>query len=183
MVEALRAARVDQLALPTLADGESWRDIRGFTPDAVDLSQIGAGIRANARAWTTVLAHPDAADRPRPEVWSAVEYACHVRDVHRIFTERVQRMLAEDDPTFANWDQDETAVADRYDLAVAAEVELQLRDAAARVADVYDRIEPAQYDRPGRRSNGSAFTVETLGRYHLHDLVHHRWDVRWIMGE
>jgi xylose isomerase len=34
VAEALRAARVDQLALPTLADGESWRDIRGFAPDA-----------------------------------------------------------------------------------------------------------------------------------------------------
>ena len=30
--EALRAARVEQLALPTLADGESWRDVRGFSP-------------------------------------------------------------------------------------------------------------------------------------------------------
>ena len=28
------------------------------------------------------------------------------------------------------------------------------------------------------RSNGTVFTVETLGRYHLHDVVHHLWDVR-----
>lgn len=153
----------------------------GFTPDAVDLPQVGAEIRANARAWTTAVAHPGAADRPRPDVWSAVEYACHVRDVHRIFTERVERMLAEDDPTFANWDQDETAVADRYDLAVAAEVEPQLRRAVERVADLYDRIDPAQYDRPGRRSNGSRFTVETIVRYHLHDVVHHLWDVRKLL--
>ena len=34
VAEALRAARVDQPALPTLAEGESWRDIRGFAPDA-----------------------------------------------------------------------------------------------------------------------------------------------------
>src|SRR5580700_7158703 len=38
---ALRAARVDQLALPTLASGESWRDIRGFTPDADALGRHG----------------------------------------------------------------------------------------------------------------------------------------------
>jgi len=41
VAEALRAARVDQLALPTLADGESWRDIRGFTPDADALGRRG----------------------------------------------------------------------------------------------------------------------------------------------
>ena len=38
---ALRAARVDQLALPTLADGESWQDIRGFMPDVVALGARG----------------------------------------------------------------------------------------------------------------------------------------------
>jgi hypothetical protein len=27
------------------------------------------------------------------------------------------------------------------------------------------------------RSNGDEFTVETLGRYHLHDVVHHLHDV------
>jgi xylose isomerase len=41
VAEALRAARVDQLALPTLADGESWRDIRGFVPDADALGRQG----------------------------------------------------------------------------------------------------------------------------------------------
>ena len=39
--EALRAARVDQLALPTLAGGETWRDIRGFTPDLAALGARG----------------------------------------------------------------------------------------------------------------------------------------------
>ncbi len=33
------------------------------------------------------------------------------------------------------------------------------------------------WSRPGRRSNGDAFTVESIGRYHLHDVVHHLWDV------
>ena len=29
-----------------------------------------------------------AATRPAPDVWSPLEYACHVRDVHRVFAER-----------------------------------------------------------------------------------------------
>ena len=61
--------------------------------------------------------------RPRPDVWSPLEYACHVRDVFRLFDQRLGLMLAEDDPQFANWDQDDTAVDDRYgeqDPAVVA---------------------------------------------------------------
>jgi xylose isomerase len=39
--EALRTARVEQLALPTLAAGESWRDVRGFAPDIDALGARG----------------------------------------------------------------------------------------------------------------------------------------------
>jgi xylose isomerase len=38
---ALAAARVDQLALPTAGDGETWRDIRGFAPDIDALGARG----------------------------------------------------------------------------------------------------------------------------------------------
>ncbi len=34
-----------------------------------------------------------------------------------------------------------------------------------------------QWDRPGRRSNGSEFTIDTLACYHLHDVEHHLHDV------
>jgi xylose isomerase len=38
---ALAAARVPDLSLPTLAEGETWRDIRDFAPDAHALSERG----------------------------------------------------------------------------------------------------------------------------------------------
>jgi xylose isomerase len=41
VAEALRAARVDQLALPTLGDGETWRDVAGFVPDVAALAERG----------------------------------------------------------------------------------------------------------------------------------------------
>ena len=69
-------------------------------------------IRDNAAAWRTALDSRNAADlrtRPRDDRWSDVEYACHVRDVFRIFDRRLGLMLEADDPTFPNWDQDATA--------------------------------------------------------------------------
>jgi xylose isomerase len=41
VAEALRAARVPDLALPTLADGETWRDIRGYAADTAALGDRG----------------------------------------------------------------------------------------------------------------------------------------------
>lgn len=154
----------------------------GFDASRVDRSALGAEIRANADFWAATLADPRAASRPEPGVWSPAEYGCHVRDVNRVFAGRVEQLLTEDDPQFANWDQDETARAERYDEQAPAAVVPELVAAAELAAGWYDRVGDDQWERPGRRSNGSVFTVETLGRYHLHDLVHHRWDVRWIMG-
>jgi len=38
---ALAAARVGELAEPTLAPGETWRDVAGFTPDIEALAARG----------------------------------------------------------------------------------------------------------------------------------------------
>lgn len=152
----------------------------GFEAVAVDRDRLGAEIRANAEGWQQALAAPRATERPRPTVWSPTEYACHVRDVHRIFAGRVAVMLAEDDPRFPNWDQDESAVAERYDLQLPDQVAAELAETAERVATAYDGVAGDAWQRAGTRSNGDRFTVESLGRYHLHDVVHHLWDVRWV---
>jgi hypothetical protein len=72
-------------------------------------------IRANAAAWHDVLARSgNARRRPSSGKWSALEYGCHVRDVLRLYDQRLLLMLTQDGQQYANWDQDATAVADRY---------------------------------------------------------------------
>ena len=107
-----------------------------------------------------------------------MEYACHVRDVHRIFQQRLQLLLREDNPHFQNWDQDETAIAERYSERDPTIVALEVTDTGEALAQAYEQVGEDQWGRSGVRSNGSPFTVESLGRYLLHDLVHHIWDVR-----
>jgi SAM-dependent methyltransferase len=48
------------------------------------------------------------------------------------------------------------------------------------VARVYESVTGEQWQRAGTRSNGDRFTVDTLARYHLHDLVHHAHDVSHV---
>src|SRR3954452_5758938 len=81
----------------------------GFDAASVTREQIGLRLRAATFKLLALLDDPAVAQRPAPDVWSALEYGCHVRDVHRLFRQRLQLMLAEDDPLFANWDQDATA--------------------------------------------------------------------------
>ena len=150
----------------------------GFEASAIAAQQISHLTLEATAPWTGVLARPDVADRPAPTVWSPLEYACHVRDVCRVFDGRVRLMLAEESPQFANWNQDETAVAERYGEQDPGTVAAQLSEAAQTVADTFDRVRDDQWSRPGLRSDGSQFTVLTLGQYFLHDLAHHLVDVR-----
>ena len=135
-------------------------------------------LREAAEPWPSFLAHPLVRVRPDDATWSALEYGCHIRDVYRLGLYRVNRMLDEDDPRFDNWDQDETALTERYELQDPTIVTNELAQAAAAFADVYDTVTDDQWIRPGLRSDGSPFTVESFGRYYLHDLMHHIVDVR-----
>lgn len=59
----------------------------GFDPAAQSLADLPTLIHDTAMAWSGVLARPDVGVRPTPAVWSPLEYACHVRDVHVVFAE------------------------------------------------------------------------------------------------
>lgn len=149
----------------------------GFDAASVQPTDVADRIRDDAADWVHRLAGSDVRTRPRPGVWSTLEYGCHIRDVHRIFAHRVRLMLTEDDPQFPNWDQDETAIADDYVSQDPAVVATELFDAANVVAATYADVPADAWGRRGFRSNGSEFTVATISVYHLHDIVHHAYDV------
>ncbi|CAN5586991.1 DinB family protein [soil metagenome] len=149
----------------------------GFEAEEVAPAELPELVRRNAGSWRHVLAGSDVAARPSADVWSPLEYACHVRDVFRIFDGRLAQMLAEDDPLFLNWDQDETAVVERYDEQDPATVATELTEAAERIAASFAAVGVEQWSRRGRRSDGASFTVASLGRYFIHDPIHHLTDV------
>ena len=170
--------------MPIEPDAKDWTWVLeqpcpdcGFEAAAISVTEIAQLTRDNVAQWVQALAHPDAAFRPADNVWSALEYGAHVRDVHSIFAGRVRQMLIEDDPIFANWDQDATAVEERYGEQDPSLVSHELADAAKDVATAYDAVSGDQWARPGRRNNGSVFTIATLAKYHLHDVIHHTHDI------
>lgn len=149
----------------------------GMDTAAFPREDVARLLRENAAKWPAVLARPDVRERPSPDTWSPLEYACHVRDVHRKFRGRLRSMLTEDDPLFDNWDQDATAVEDRYNEQDPKTVSAELTEAAFALADAFAAVSGDAWERTGRRSDGAAFTVESFARYFIHDPTHHLWDV------
>lgn len=170
--------------MPIVKDTKNWTwvverpcpdcgfDVADY-PDAV----IPGAIRDNAAVWPAVLARADVRIRPNDETWSPLEYGAHVRDVLKVYLMRLGLMVNQDDPLFPNWDQDETAIAERYGEQDPAVVAGELGSNAAALADAFEALSPEQLNRRGRRSDGAAFTISSLSKYMTHDLVHHRWDV------
>lgn len=149
----------------------------GFDAAEVSVADVGSSTRSSAESWRRALQTEGVTTRRRPDRWSTLEYACHVRDVFRLFDRRLELMLTVDDPSFENWDQDATAVEDGYDTQDPRVVSAELVEAALRVAERFDSVAADQWHRRGTRSDGAVFTVESFARYFLHDPIHHLWDV------
>lgn len=149
----------------------------GFDASDVELAALPSLIRANAAGWTQVLLRSDVRLRPDDHTWSPLEYAAHVRDVHRVYAERLSRFLMEDDPIFVNWDQDRAAIEERYNAQDPAEVADQLSQAAETLASGFAEVPDDAWSRTAGRSDGARFTLDSFARYYLHDVVHHLWDV------
>jgi hypothetical protein len=150
----------------------------GFDASATDYRAVPTLLREVADRWSTLS--DDGGIRPGrtdPTRWSSLEYACHVRDVFRRFDERLLLMIEQDDPLFPNWDQDATAIDDRYDDQDPHRVIADLVEAATTHAARLDGLDEDSWARPGRRSDGASFTVATMSRYMVHDPIHHYWDV------
>jgi hypothetical protein len=170
---------------PPERDDKDWTwtltrrcDDCGLSAGEIPPQELAGRLYVAAEEWVQILRSSPAVDaRPEPGVWSPLEYGAHVRDVFAVFGDRLRLLLAENDPAFPNWDQNEAAIEGRYGEQDPEAVADDLEASAQLVAGQIAALTPDQLDRTGRRSNGSAFTVLTLLQYFLHDIVHHLWDV------
>ena len=150
----------------------------GLAAGEVAIADAPERLFVAAEEWVVILReNPAVTARPEPAVWSPLEYGAHVRDVLQLFDARIALMLIENEPTFANWDQDETAIEERYAEQDPEVVADELEAAALALVTRLRSLEPEQLERRGLRSDSSEFSVATLSQYMLHDVIHHLWDV------
>jgi hypothetical protein len=148
-----------------------------FDATAISGQDALGEMRVAVDTLIAAVQRPDARERRDPQIWSAVEYGCHVRDMCRVFGARLALMRATTDPLFVNWDQDETALAERYWEQDPDAVARELREESDRLLADFSTVDGEEWQRPGRRTDGTLFTIDSLARYMTHDAVHHAWDV------
>jgi hypothetical protein len=170
--------------MPITPDTKNWTWVIekpcpecGFDASTFGARDVAALLRENATHWPAVLDRPDVRVRPDDSTWSPLEYSAHVRDVFRIYLYRLGLMLEQDGPTYPNWDQDATAVEERYNEQDPAVVSDELAAAAEALAAGFDAVPDDAWQRTGTRSDGVVFTIETFATYFIHDPTHHLWDV------
>jgi hypothetical protein len=117
--------------------------------------------------------------RPSRDVWSPLEYACHVRDMLRVQHERVELIQREDAPSLVPMGRDERVIEHRYNEQDPGVVTHELLDAARSVATFLGRLDDAGWKRTGLYTYPSTElrTVEWIGTHTVHELQHHRRDI------
>jgi hypothetical protein len=130
--------------------------------------------------------HTAEAVRARPDAgtWSALEYACHVRDVLLVQRERLYDALVEDTPPTHPMHRDDRPVLAHYNEQDPAVVAAQLGMAAELIAQSFAVLDTDQYarrllynfPRPTER------TVLWLGCNAVHEAHHHLQDVHRVLA-
>jgi S-DNA-T family DNA segregation ATPase FtsK/SpoIIIE len=123
--------------------------------------------------------------RPAPQVWSALEYTCHVRDVLLIQRDRVILALVEDSPSFPRMYREERVVLAAYPEERPEEVAHELVVAANLAGKVFERLSGEQarrlciYNFPAPTERNVAW----LGVHTVHEASHHLLDVRSVLAQ
>jgi S-DNA-T family DNA segregation ATPase FtsK/SpoIIIE len=161
--------------------------------DGAKLSTAGTvdGIRSLARRFRAPLTRflpgedGDAVVRfkPDPSTWSALEYACHVRDVLDVYQGRVARTLAENTPTLDSMGRDERALRDRYNEQDPAVVADDLAANGERLASQLDGLTEADWAREAIHPypEPAARSVLWMVRHVVHEGSHHLLDIGRVL--
>jgi len=158
-----------------------------YTYADVDASALPTWLAAFGRRYQELLLPPDRLatwssmlrTRPAEGVWSALEYACHVRDVFLVQRDRLYTALVEDTPTFAPMYRDQRVTLARYNAQDPQEVVDQLATAARLMAQAFEALDAAQLQRlciynfpaPAERP------LLWVGQHTVHEGEHHLRDI------
>jgi len=155
-------------------------DACGFDGSGFDVGALLAAVRELGPGWRTMLAASgdQLRVRPAPEVWSAIEYAAHSRDVTALHAFGVEQALTTAEPAFPAIEGDDLiqSAAATYDGLDADEVVATLESEANRLAHLAELAGSAAWSR-GLTIGDSRMDVRRLLEHALHDSRHHLDDV------
>jgi len=147
----------------------------GFDGALYDDDALVASLRALGPQWAALIAGagPARQERPAPDVWSAIEYAAHSRDITALHVFGVQQALTLDEPAFPLIADDlvESAAAGYADTDPVQVVDDIARE-TVRLADLADDAGYTAWSR-GLTIGDDRSDVRGLLEHALHDSQHH----------
>jgi len=143
----------------------------------VVIGGFGEAYRARLARFTNSPNSAVVRERTSPEVWSALEYAAHVRDVITFYAERIGRVLREERPHMTAVDFSSLPERLGYLDDDPSDVLDAISNSAASVEHELRRLTPEQWSRIGIGSAGDERSTLVLARRLAHDGHHHILDL------
>lgn len=178
----------DATAVPAV-DGQCQEC--GFDYDGLSPAETPDALRTLGRRYQAPLTRglPDeeldhlVRSHPLPGVWSALEYACHVRDVFAVQTSRVEQTLAEDVPSYESVDREGRVQRDRYNEQDPATVAGEIAGNAGTLAERLEKLTAEQWARQGiyNYPEPTERDLSWLARHTVHEGRHHLLDVGRVL--
>jgi len=111
--------------------------------------------------------------KPVPEKWSMLEIACHLRDVERLFLERYAKMANHHRPALRMINQDELAVALKYNQDEPAAAIREFQALRAETVALLSALAHQSWQRIGLHPKRGEFSIDAQVGIHVnHDANH-----------
>ncbi len=189
--ETQEPRKPDALEQLRAAKGEGWQWPRiqsepcpqcGFNPASLSPDTLGDVALEKAAGWHEFLAEADDTYLraiPEPGVNSPIQYGAHVRDILKVYGERMALAVEQDNPTVPmfNPPQEVWEVYNRLDAQeLASDIDAQ----SSRLAELVASMGPSDWSRIVINDRGQygvyTFTVAGLARNAVHESHHHLLD-------
>lgn len=114
------------------------------------------------RLATTGMSDEQLDAKPIPGTWSTRQVVCHVADFEPVYSDRMKRVIAEDEPTFFGGDPDVFAARLAYDQRNVDE-EIQLVELVRRqMVNILRTLAAEEFRRTGNHFEDGPLSLETL---------------------
>ena len=138
------------------------RLVERLRQQARDVHRLASGLEEQQIAQRTV-----------PEKWSVKELVCHLRRVQNVFEERMEAMLAEDNPALASYEPEGDSEFDKLAAEPGERALAGFLEDRERFLARLEELTPAQWHRAGRHPAFPNYDVHFQTEYLAHHEAHH----------